>query len=287
MSNNNNYFQGLLEEKIFPLTREQEQLNYVIERMTRFMHENPLTVGETIVGGSYGKNTMVRGRAEVDLVYVLTPQSINRAYDDLIDHLLDLALEEFNQNQIEENNFGCTIKYRGVRADVLIAHRFDSPLIFLNQQNDSRMYKPYRIVLQKKFAIGRETIFQNFVRLLKYWRNLGKKENWPQLKELKSFLIELLAAEIFDRSEHQNSFGHLLQEFFELMDEILTNEEQIIFEDFYPSNYATRFGTWTVNDPADPSYNVVPNDLNLEIFQNYCRYSKNRATRNRWSEILT
>lgn len=280
------FFQNLLDDKIFPLPREEEHLNFVIDRMTRFMHNNPLHIAETVVGGSYGKNTMVRERAEVDLVYVLTPQGINRAYDDLIAHLLDLALGEFNQNEVDENNFGCTIKYRGVCADVLIAQSFDSPLIFLNQEIETRMYKPYRIILQKDFAINRGTMYQNFVRLLKYWRDLGIETNWSPLTELKSFLLELLAAEIYDNSEHQSSFGELLREFFERIDDILTNQDQIYFDDNYDSEYATEFDFWTVNDPADPSYNVVPRNLNLTTFQNYVKCSKNRERREEWSRIF-
>ncbi len=279
------YFQNLLEKKIFPLPREKEHLNYIIERMTAFMHNNPLDISETIVGGSYGKNTMIRGRAEVDLVYVLTPQGFSRAYDDLIDHLVDLALRDFSQNDIKETKFGCSINYRGVTADILIAQSFDSPLIFLNQPS-ARTYKPYRIVLQKEFAISRGIIYQNSVRILKYWRDLGILAKWPQLQSLKSFLLELLAAEIYDQSNNQTSYSSLLREFFTHVDEILTNENQIYFEDFYSSDNARSFSDWTVNDPADPSYNVVPYDLHFESFQNYCRYSKNQADNNKWQEIF-
>lgn len=149
------YFQNLLENRIFPLPREREHLNYVIDRMTAFMHNNPLDIAETIVGGSHGKNTMIRGRAEVDLVYVLTPQALSRAYNDLIDHLLDLALAEFNQNEVEESNHGCAINYRGVTADVLIAQPFDSPRIFLNQQN-TRRYKPIGSYCRKTLPLAEE-----------------------------------------------------------------------------------------------------------------------------------
>jgi hypothetical protein len=140
--------------------------------------------------------------------------------------------------------------------------------------------------MQLDFAIERGTIYQNFVRLLKYWRNLGIQAQWKPLENLKSFLLELLAAEVFDTSDHQNSYGDLLKEFFTGIDELITDQDQIYFDDYYDEEQAVEFNRWTVNDPADPSYNVVPNNLDLDKFHNYLKFSKNRANRDEWSSIF-
>jgi hypothetical protein len=98
--------------------------------------------------------------------------------------------------------------------------------------------------------------FNDMVRLLKWWRCFREAEA-RTIKEVPSFLINLLAAHAFDRRSVRATYGETIADWFGFLARIVRKRGKITFDDFAAAVSAAPGQNWEVYDPINPDNNVV------------------------------
>jgi hypothetical protein len=235
-----------------------------------------LTVRSTPNSGSFAKRTGLRRHLrgvsdvegqDVDLPFVVSPKTGEDAnVDRLLDGFERYAKESYPDTPRER--FKCSIKLRFVSSKLaydlvpMLATDKDDEQILMRSDGDHR-----RTSVQKNVAfITRRTHasnelrgrvkFNECIRLIKWWREFRVQEA-DSLKEVPSFLVELLAAKAYDDAHGvSETYADTLGRWFAYLADIVENRRPVVFTDYVRAP-AIPEGVWTVLDPVNPDNNVV------------------------------
>jgi hypothetical protein len=108
---------------------------------------------------------------------------------------------------------------------------------------------------KSKAAPGR-VAFNDMVRLLKWWRCFREAEA-RTIKDMPSFLVNLLAAHAFDHRGVRPAYGETIADWFGFLARVVRKRENVFFEDFTPAPGAGPGEKWAVYDPVNADNNVV------------------------------
>ncbi len=109
---------------------------------------------------------------------------------------------------------------------------------------------------RKSKALPGHVTFNDMVRLLKWWRCFREAEA-RTIKEVPSFLINLLAAHAFDQRSVRATYGETIADWFGFLARIVRKRGKITFDDFAAAVSAAPGQNWEVYDPINPDNNVV------------------------------
>ena len=284
--NLNEKFDTLLKKKLRPSEHEKREIRKVTNRLHQFMTtDTELPISTTHIGGSFGKNTMLKNRREVDLVFFLSHKLDATRLDPILNYLLKRIGQIFPKAGAEKRRKAISLAYHNIEIDLLPALQADSPINFqLLNEEEQILYKTGLSKWHVQFCKKQGQFYQDNVRIVKYW--VQRQPNKPKSGYCSSFLLELLVAFIYDQYQprtYKDSFLNFLNW---IVDTEL--DVTIAFEDFYYYNQlpAKKWEGLSVYDPGIPWNDVAVSFTKEETFLNYTRYTLNRIEEDAWHTIF-
>lgn len=121
-------------------------------------------------------------------------------------------------------------------------------------------------------------LFNEAVRLVKWWREVRLTSS-PIVREVPSFLLELLCAKAFDQSSIWGGYAQTLMSWFARIQSYADERSDVAFDDYtvpQPDRIAAR---WRVIDPANTENNAVPPrwvDLHIEELRDWAGSARHK-----------
>ncbi|MGC4120483.1 MAG: CBASS oligonucleotide cyclase [Myxococcales bacterium] len=100
--------------------------------------------------------------------------------------------------------------------------------------------------------------FNEMVRLLKWWRYFREAEA-ASVKEVPSFLMNVLSACAFDQRSVQPTYGETVADWFGLLARVARRRELVAFSDYGAAPTAEGGRPWSVFDPVNSDNNITGN----------------------------
>ncbi|XUM22725.1 CBASS oligonucleotide cyclase [Bradyrhizobium oligotrophicum S58] len=237
-----------------------EQVDRLITELSRTVREKTaIKITKVVKAGSFAKFTILRKTStdpvDVDVVFYISDRSVDHeTLQSLNDTIYKLLIEIYPNKDVEDFEIqrkAATVSFVGTGLSVDIVPVIEDPQRVgygwqFDLQDGSKLQTcapcQIKFVRDRK---NKDKDFRTLVRLTKKWRNHA------ELKPLKSFIIELLAAHVLDT---EGDTGSIEQRFRRILLYIAQSglKERIQFAENTPP-----FGTF--NDPVviiDPVYSL-------------------------------
>jgi hypothetical protein len=237
--------------------------------------DDSLVVRATPTSGSFATRTglrrHMRGDSEVegqdvDVPFVIAPKAKDEErLEALLPRFDKYAREAYPDTKRETTNSSVKLKFADkVNYDLvpMLATKDPERQIIVRSDGERRETSVQKHVefvrarTRKSNATPGCVAFNDIVRLLKWWRCFREGEA-RTIKEVPSFLINLLAAHAFDQRGVRTTYGVTIADWFGFLARIVRKHEKIAFNDFTAAPSAASSETWAVYDPINPDNNVV------------------------------
>jgi hypothetical protein len=260
-----------------------DQAEEIRSRIKSKAEEDGLIIKSTPISGSFAKDTGLRRHfrgdheidgQDVDITFVVAPKN---ADDEKITTLLDKFARYANASYPDTER-----KPTKSSINLIFSTGISYDLVPLLATND-----PQRQILLRADGERRETSVQghvNFVknrtiaslktpgkvpfneclRLMKWWRDI-QQANSQVLKEVPSFLIDLLCAKAFDALGTTSNYHETLARWFGYLANTVSNRKMVYFPDFISNQPSQSNDKWRVLDPVNFENNVVSGWPNYDI----------------------
>jgi hypothetical protein len=237
--------------------------------------EDALVIKSMPTSGSFATRTglrrHMRGHSEVegqdvDLPFVVAPKTKEEErLDVLLPRFEKYARDGYAETQRETTKSSVRLMFSDkVSFDLvpLFATKDPETQILARSDGERRETSVQRHVefvkarTEKSNSEPGRVKFNEVVRLLKWWRYFHQDQA-RTIKDVPSFLVNLLGAHAFDHQGVQVTYGETIADWFGLLARAVRKRKSIAFPDFSPSPAATQDRVWKVLDPVNPENNVV------------------------------
>lgn len=225
------------------------QVQRLREKLEKYLSEHPdFTLKKILLSGSLAKGTSLRSLNDIDVACYISGADAPKEIQELLEYLaerLRKAFPNFKPEQVKPQTYCVTVSFMGSGLDVDIV-----PILYqgnpewygnlVSQDNGSLLETciPKHIEFIGKRKRKCETHFAQAIRLAKYWVKNEKAKN-PSFR-FKSFMVELVMAQLLDKGVDFSNYPEVLQEFFTYL--VKSNiREQIAFSDYYPLSTVGKF----------------------------------------------
>lgn len=249
--------------------QHRDQVNRLRARLHTKIDEDPnYGLVKLLHAGSVAKGTALKTVNDLDTaVYVekaAAPDDDRKLVPWLADRLFEAAPPNMTRDQFVEEAHCVTVNYKGsgLNVDVvpvLYEGEADDLGYLVNKTTGARMLTS--ITLHLRFLRDRKqeygTNFAELIRLTKWWRRQATNQDHPDLK-FKSFMIELLWADLADGGLDLSDYPTALEGFFQYV--VQTEFDDIVtFTDFCKPSELPARGTAPIEviDPVNPDNNVA------------------------------
>jgi tRNA nucleotidyltransferase (CCA-adding enzyme) len=259
------------------LTPTFEQIKFMKSKIKSIKnvltHNSPINPKEIHLGGSMGKNTMLKHKLDADLVFLYNrSEEVANNWNVLANIVYETLKSNFPDSEVEEaGNLAIHIKteYKNmeVNFDIVPGFFVNSPKI-MEQHIKDKLYIPNTTIWHTRYIERYKNLlyFPQVIRLLKDWRI---EHSIP----LKSLHLELIVADVYDNAI--DDIGSIKGIDNVLM---LCYEDIIDTLDGYPvfpsnwkycneDNYEDQYDEPVLIDPANPNDNLLT-DLTKKKIKN-------------------
>jgi hypothetical protein len=235
------------------------------EKLDGYIDEHPdFTLKKMMLSGSLAKGTALRSLNDIDVACYISGADAPGDVPKLLNYLaekLRKAFPNFSPDQVKPNTYSVTVSFRGSGLDVDVV-----PILYnghpdwygnlVSQDNGSFLETciPRHLEFIRKRKQAHETDFAQIVRLIKFWgRNLKREREGFRFK---SFMIELLLAQLADQGLDFSDYPEALQHFFTYV--ARSNiRELVAFGDYYKVSSVGAFSEPVkIIDPVNANNNV-------------------------------
>lgn len=235
------------------------------ERLEGYLREHPdFTLRKMLLSGSLAKGTSLRTLNDVDVACYISGADAPEDVPKLLDYLaerLRKAFPNFTPDQVKPNTYSVTVSFKGSGLDVDVV-----PILYngdpnwygkLVSQDDGSLLAtciPRHLEFIRRRKQAHETDFAQVARLVKFWAARMKREQ--EGFRFKSFMIELILAQLADQGLDFSDYPEALQHFFTYV--ARSNlRELIVFGDYYDTSCVGTFSEPTrIIDPVNAKNNV-------------------------------
>ncbi len=214
------------------------------EKLENYLAEHPdFTLKKMMLSGSLAKGTALRTLNDIDVACYISGADAPKDIAKLLEYLaerLRKAYPNFSPDQVKPQTYCVTVSFRGSGLDVDVV-----PILYagdpnwygnLVSQEDGSLLEtciPRHLEFIRKRKSQHETDFAQVVRLIKYWvRNMKRQQ---QDFRCKSFIVELVLAQVADNGANLTDYPEALQAFFTYLART-DLRERIVFTDYYSAN---------------------------------------------------
>lgn len=236
------------------------------EKLEGYLAEHPdFALKKMLLSGSLAKGTALRSLNDIDVAVYISGSDAPHDLQALLNYLaakLRKAFPNFSPEQVQPQTYSVTVNFRGTGLNVDVV-----PVLYaglpdwrgnLISQDDGSFLEtsiPLHLEFARKRKQAQPTHFAQVVRLIKYWARRMKQEH--DGFRFKSFMIEMILAELTDNGTDLSDYPEALQSFFTYVAESNLSE-RIVFEDYYQaSTVAPSADRVQIIDPINASNNVA------------------------------
>lgn len=236
------------------------------EKLEGYLAEHPdFALKKMLLSGSLAKGTALRSLNDIDVAIYISGSDAPHDLQALLNYLaekLRKAFPNFSPEQVQPQTYSVTVNFRGTGLNVDVV-----PVLYaglpdwrgnLISQDDGSFLEtsiPLHLEFARKRKQAQPTHFAQVVRLIKYWARRMKQEH--DGFRFKSFMIEMILAELTDNGTDLSDYPEALQSFFTYVAESNLSE-RIVFEDYYQaSTVAPSADRVQIIDPINASNNVA------------------------------
>ena len=275
-------FQKFIEKVLNPSDEEKQRIKSKLRKLENMMINNiGLPIGETIHAGSFAKGTMLKGRNEADVVFVLSSKYSDKSIDEVKRDLEIFFNNISNVTNLSLKPRAISFVYDGISIDLLIAKQYSSPssMSGMSEKQQEEHYgysSKYHVDLVKT----KSTKYKDLVKLMKYWIKQYQNDFLCS-----SFLIELITAALFPEIENL-SFPDAFKK---LMEFIVDSQLNIFITFDYEIEYepnVKKVEHGYIADPGNPENNILDSVTNKEQLIAYAIESLELAEKEQWEKIF-
>lgn len=214
------------------------------EKLKSHLDENPdFSLRKMMLSGSLAKGTGLRSLNDIDVACYISGSAAPQDVAELINYLSDrlrTAYPNFAPEQVKPQTYSVQVSFRGSGLDVDIV-----PILYdgdpnwygnLVSQEDGSFLRtciPRHIEFIQSRKLAQENHFAQVVRLLKFWVKYVKSQKSDF--RFKSFMVELVLAQLTDQGLDLSDYPEALQHFFTYIAQTDLSE-RVVFEDYYPKS---------------------------------------------------
>ena len=235
------------------------------KKLEVYLQENPdFSLTKMRLSGSLAKGTALRTLNDIDVACYISGADVPRDVAALLQYLaerLRKAFPNFSAEQVQPQTYSVTVSFRGTGLDVDVV-----PILYdgdpewygnLVSQDDGSFLKtniPYHLEFIRRRKDAQKDHFAQVARLAKFWCNKVKREQ--EGFRFKSFMIELILANLCDQGLSFSDYPEALQHFFTYI--ARSNlRERIVFSDYYaPATVGWINDAVQIIDPVNADNNV-------------------------------
>lgn len=267
-------------EKREDIKKQSEEIR---GRIKSKAEEDGLTVTSMPYSGSFAKKTGLRrhylGEQEIDGQDIDIPFVVKKEketeFEQLIKRFEGYAKASYPNTTRETTKSSVKMSFTGTKLSYDIVPMFatDDPekQIFIRSNGDiiTTSIQKHKDFIRKRIkeSDGDDGIvlFNDCVRLLKWWREVKLQETNGGITDIPSFLIDMLAAKAYDQLGVDTTYPQTLANWFNFLASIIRKRETVWFDDFHKSPCPDTTKPWNVLDPVMPGNNVVKNWAGYQI----------------------
>ncbi len=237
--------------------------------------DDDLVIRSTPASGSFvtrtGLRRHMRGVSEVegqdvDVPFVVSPKTKDEErLETLLPRFEKYARESYPDTERETTKSSVRLKFADkVNYDLvpMFATKDAERQIIARSDGERRETSVQRHVefvkarTEKSKATSGRVAFNDMVRLLKWWRCFREAEA-RTIKDMPSFLVNLVAAHAFDQRGVRGTYGETIADWFGFLARVVRKRVSVCFEDFVHAPSAASCEKWAVYDPVNADNNVV------------------------------
>lgn len=244
----------------------RKQVRGLRDRLTSHLAEHPeFALKKLMLSGSLAKGTALRSINDIDVGMYVAGSEAPKDIQELLEYIairIVQAYPNITDDQVSLNTYSITVSFKGTGLDVDVV-----PILYygdpewrgdlINQDDGSFLETsiPLHLDFIRKRKASNPNHYAQVIRLVKYWSRRLKAEN-PNFR-FKSFMIELIMAELADNGVDFSDYPNALQAFFTYI--LQTNMRKlIVFSDYYAPSKATgyQYDVVKMMDPVNHENNV-------------------------------
>lgn len=235
------------------------------EKLEAYLKEHPdFSLKKMLLSGSLAKGTALKSLNDIDLACYIAGADAPTEIVELLNYLaerLRKAFPNFTADQIQPQTYCVTVSFKGSGLDVDVV-----PILYngnpnwygnLVSQDDGTLLEtciPRHLEFVRKRKDRHNIDFAQVARLLKFWAARLKRED--ENFRLKSFMIELILAELSDRGFSFSDYPEALQHFFTYVAKSELRERIVFFDYYDPSDCGDFTERVQIIDPVNAENNV-------------------------------
>lgn len=236
------------------------------ERLEGYIGEHPdFSLKRIQLSGSLAKGTALRSLNDIDMAVYVSGSDAPHDLRALLDYLaerLRKAFPNFTADQVKPQTYSVTVSFKGSGLDVDVV-----PVLYaglpdwrgnLISQDDGSFLEtsiPLHLEFAKKRKLKKPDDFAQVVRLVKFWARRMKQEH--EDFRFKSFMIEMILANLCDDGTDFSDYPEALQSFFTYVAKS-NMRERIVFEDYYKASTVGKLSdVIQIIDPINATNNVA------------------------------
>lgn len=264
------------EEKI------KSQADAIRRRISGQARKDGLTIRSTPQAGSFAKKTGLRRHMQggvpiegqdVDLPFVCSPTTKeDEELDNLLDRFEDYAEKSYPETNRRRTNSSIELSFTGSKVNYdlvpMLATKDPQRQIIIRsngERTETSVQQHVEFVKRRTKASNElwgRVKFNECVRLLKWWREFREDQSGLHIPNI---VIELLAADAYDRYQVEKSYPATLARWFGYLAHVVDRRRQVAFADYFPIPRPCDEHRWEVIDPVSPENVITKAWTNLDI----------------------
>jgi hypothetical protein len=276
-----------------------DQRDEVRDRIKAKAEADGLTVRSTPGSGSFATATGLRrhmlGGAEhegqdIDCPFVVAPEDDDGdVLDELLGRFETYAKESYPNTPRERTKSSVRLSFVASKrrfdlVPMLAVEGTDDEQVLLRAGGERRRTSVQQHVefiktrTRKSQEVAGPVAFNDGVRVVKWWREYQAAQS-KFLKEVPTFLVNLLCAKAFDQVGIRATYPETLVGWFDKIQSYAANRSTLTFGDFAQAYPERTSGPWKVIDPVSGENNAVPpawGGIQIDELRDWARQARDK-----------
>jgi hypothetical protein len=253
----------------------KNQSDEIRNRIKAKAEEDGLTIVSMPYSGSFAKKTGLRRHyhgavpidgQDIDIPFVVKKDK-ETDFEPLIRRFEKYARASYPKTDIVPTKSSIKMSFTGTKLSYDIVPMFETSdpekQTFIRENGDviTTSIGKHKDFIRSRIQESNDeegvVLFNDCIRLIKWWREVKVNDAKGSIKEIPSFLIDLLAAKAHDKLGVDTTYPQTIANWFNYLASIIKKRETIWFNDYYKTPKADTTKPWNVLDPVMPDNNVV------------------------------
>lgn len=255
----------------------KKQSKEIRDRIKAKAEEDGLTITSMPYSGSFAKKTGLRRHyrgettiegQDIDIPFVVKKDK-ETEFEPLISRFEKYAKECYPGTPRNRTKSSVKLTFSGTKLSYDLVPMFETSdpekqtLIRENGEIITTSIQKHKDFIRSRVResddVDGVVLFNDCIRLIKWWREAKLLDNNGIVSEVPSFLVDLLAAKAHDNVGVSTTYPQTLANWFNYIASIIKKRETVWFTDYYKTPKIDTSRVWNVMDPVMSDNNIVKN----------------------------